>query len=1263
MPICPNKNTQQWKDLVASIKARDPKLSDTRAEAYASYVFFEKGDGSIPTPEEGASIIFKGKTKQLKSDVKEKISLFANMIGVDKAEIKKLNDRLAKGEIKQAEYEQRIKELKYEGRFKEAEARIAAEIEGKKAGRREGRVEERATQREFASRVSEYLKGLVGVGDLSSAQAAAISRRAAKVGTSERSYEKFTKYVDNVIENANYESEMNDIRSMQKAANKGKNALSTMIKEFTKVNPEDIPLNLLTKYKQALDGITGKVKNPGLMKEMYDDVMSIIESSKTKKEFNEVTTLQSAGVALDKIRENKLETIEDYEQAINDVNALKRKLNQLVEEDVITQDDYEKISEEIGFTQEEFESKNKDKVDKIKKVYVDEISSKKIEPKYDISEQERLLLENISEIKKDDMMNMSVYDLYMLNEAIDVANDSYVDVKTLQDALNSYEAIGSYKVAEQLNKLKESNVQTQELVRRLMLKDDVYWENVLGLPASKVGELYLRIITPFRKGVAQYVRTYNDGMSAMRTIEKNFKLSKEQHNKVGMIVHFLQEHMRQFDKKYQGLKDIGKRDEFSAKLFNKRYTDNIASPETVKMLQDVYSEIPKGADGKVNIEDVYNDFVNEGGKYLTKNEIEYVKRYFELTDSFITPRQEYANALRGKPFERIDFYMPREEYRTGKLPSAQAEVSRSGNITIKSPTGEERVARDIMQTDIPKTDFSFLMNKALKSTARDYHLTKMLQGLNKNLNEVYKNIDDNKKQYVDAIVQRMHEGLKAEINSKESDASIDRVDKILSASAMVSLGNPIRTFLQELPSGVVSYPIRSGTYAKGYAQMMKSGKIVKDLKIFTNSPLAIAENIQAKFDADSQEIKVPGILQRYVTWNSAFTERTINNAVWMPKFEDAFFDATGKKFSKTEFENNPQYRKDFKKEINDAGSVADQATQEIVGSTTAASARQTIDDILTTGTSKIRNVFTKTPIKQSLKKDSAWGKIVGYMGNYVYRDYVSSIKGFKEAKEGIQRADLKTTMTGLSKPFGVLVGTALYTYLGHVSFLLTQYITSYAAYLFSDELDEESINYAKERLMEATNPENALKELSQTGIQVMAGKYGADSRTITLAMGTAAYYASKDEETRTKIKKYVKELTFVDIPKLDKVSSGSYGKTSTAKEIAYVGAKSIATAATAMEALVNEAGGIEAAADLLEKISNGEDVGDKKSIAQALKFAFSTTQIMLIMFSGVSIPESRKIQTTIDKIIKKPTKKKGGKMGGGLKSGGFGKSGIKSGGF
>lgn len=261
--ICPNKNMESWGSLVKNIQA-GLNVDESTANDLAEIAFHRKGD--IPSIDEAMSIFDIGsktfakktviksiddifKTSRAKSQAElgyaqgiAEGTLAGEMAGkeagrvegrkegvaegtlagemaqgkVMAAEIRKLNDKLAKGEITKQQLQDRVKELGYEVRFKEAEGKLAAEIAGKIAGRKEGVREQKSFQKEFVAKINEYLKTSQDLkGKISNTQIKAIIRRAANVGTSEINLADFKKYVDNVIQKENYAKDLDDAESLQ----------------------------------------------------------------------------------------------------------------------------------------------------------------------------------------------------------------------------------------------------------------------------------------------------------------------------------------------------------------------------------------------------------------------------------------------------------------------------------------------------------------------------------------------------------------------------------------------------------------------------------------------------------------------------------------------------------------------------------------------------------------------------------------------------------------------------------------------------------------------------------------------------------------------------------------------------------------------------------------------------------------------------------------------------------------------------------------
>jgi hypothetical protein len=1246
----------EWEKLKAGIKEKKPNLNDNDVETWAYVAFDEHANkpenvGKIPTPEQAFDILFPKEKNIVKKGLKKVFNDFKKNIkrgfqegllagqmaqGRDMAkEVSKLKKQLEENKISDSEYKDRIKELEYEGRFKEAEGKLAGEIEGKKAGRKEGRAEEKSFQKEFAARVSEYLADLTGKGKIDNIQAQTIARKAAKIGTSESAFKRFSDYVDKVIENANYANEMADIKKMQQSAKGTKSPLTPQIKSFININPEDLPLDMLTKYKQALDLLTGKVPNPKLMIEMSADIERIKAEAKEDKVFDNVKTSEQALELLNDIHNNKVETIEDYVKIIGDTNKLKRRLNQLLENEDITEEEYNDISSSVAFEQSKFEEKYKDQISKIKDDFINDIKGNKIKPDYDVSPEQKELIDQINDLSDEKLKSLSIEDLYVLNEAIGVANDGYIDVAKLHDVITSLEAKESTGIADELSGLKETTV--SDAAKKLAKTDFTYWANRLGIKANKLGNAFwLKLISPFNKGLADYTKDSKDFSKSVADIFKANKIENEDSHKIGMIVHYLQEYSKKFNEKYKNIKDVGTVDEFGLKLNNKDKTRSIPDKvsdfkkllgykDTETRMKDTYESIPKGKDGMVDLEDVYNDFISGGNKYLTKEQRNALDAITNLFENDVTSKQEYANSLRGKSLEKVLFYMPRMYYKDRVIPTAASEVGKTP-LRIASPFGKERVIKDVMKSDLPMTDFGYLMNTAAKNTFEDYHLTKMLSQARKIINTNLDLLRPENKDVLIATEQELGERLKSQLQGVKSDAGQKFVDKLLSATSVKIFFDPIRAF-KEAAVGFITYPIRGKTGFQGYAEVFKGNKISDAVKEFTKSPIRIKENINANFDIDTGKVSTGhGWLQEGAKWLSGFTESHFNNMIWMPTFRDSFFEMTGEKFDGNKFISDESYRNKFKKELNDAGSIADRETEEIIGATTTGARRRTV----------------AVPFGQ-IEASSTIGKIVGFVGGYTNREYESFIKGMKDFKDRAVQGDVGA-VSELSKPLGIMAGITMMGYLSNATAYLQQ-----LAIAKTLGKDDSSADYYKEQLMSKFDKNGAFQEIIANVGQLAFSQYGSLGRAMADGLATSAYYAAKSNwadkvltpEQNGEImgwsENIMNNITYHKIPKLETKTGRAVSKVTSQKEIDHLLLQNVAALSEISYSLVDLVGGAEAAGELLTK--DPKQVPDKQRDAYlALKTSISTLQFAL-MLNGYAIPMQNIAEKVVNTALQEDDKK------------------------
>lgn len=1230
---------EQGKAMVKDIAKLQDKLakSEISADEYDKQIEELKKDTKYKTSE--AYVV--GQIEQGKKAAKE---------------IRGLEEKVKKGELKQSELKDRIKELEYEGRFKEAEAKLAAEIEGKKAGRKEGGREEKNFQKEFATKVSVYLDELTGKGKIDNIQAQTIARKAAKVGTSDAGFKRFTDYVDNVVERADYANEMTDIKSLQKSAIGKKSPLSSQIKAFTNINPENLPLDMITKYKQALDLLTGKVPNPKLMVELSADIEKIKAESIKVREYDAVKTAQDAMYALKDIKENKVKSIEDYVDLIKDTNRLKRKLNQLLENEDITDEEFEQITSDIATEQSQFEEKYKNEINDIKDNFINDIKENKIEPTYETSPEQKELIEEVNNIPEADLKNLSIEDLYVLNEAVGVANDGYIDISKFHEVLTSIEANKSTGIAKELGGLKSTTIDAQ--AKKIAKTDITYWASRLGISEKKIGtDFWKKLIAPFNKGLADYTKGQKEFGKFVFDKFKENKIDNVQSHRIGIIIHYLQEYSKIFNDKYKNVEGAGTIDEFGLKLNDENKTrwipgkisefkKKLGFKDTESRMREAYESLPKGKDGMVNLKDVYDDFSNGGNKYLTENERKALDAVVDKFETEVSPKQEYANNLRGRSLEKIMFYMPRIEYRepSEKMTGAQPAPT---PLRIASPYGKERIVRDVQKSGLPMTDFGYLMNKAAKNTYEDYFLTKMLSQTRKTLDVNLKELESkpSNQNYLLATKKELGERLKLQLQGVKSDEGQKLVDRILSATAVKIFFDPVRA-LKEAVVGFVTYPIRSKTGFRGYAEVFKNNKLSDDLKSFTNSPIRIKENINANFDIDTGKVSAGhGILQEGSKWLSGFTEAHFNNMIWMPTFRDAFKEITGQNFDGKRFTEDVSYRNKFKKQVTDAGSVADQETMEIVGPTTTGARRRMIS----------------IP-GMDIEAQGVVGKLAGFVSGYTNREYESVMKATKDFSTKIKQGDVAGAASELQKPLGIIAGITMMGYLSNVTFYLQQYAIAKTL-----GEDDSSADYAKQQLMSKLDWKGASQELTANFGQLALSKYGSSGRILADAIATGMYYTAKTDVAQNTLggenaayladwsQNVMNNITYHKVPALQTKKGAAVSTVTEKKELSNLLVENLAVTSEIVNSAVDALGGIKAASEFIGR--REQDVPkDKKDAWLLLKTGVSTLQFGM-MFYGSALPMQNIAERVINTALAEDKQKSASKGG----RGGSGRSGRSSG--
>lgn len=1028
-----------------------------------------------------------------------------------------------------------------------------------------------------------------------------------------------------------------NVKDLHKKARKINHvSFNKAVKDFTSINPNKIPTSILPNYIKALDSLTSRAPR---YQDMIDLYYQIQAANTPKDRYSNIKSFADAEAAWEKIWSNEIKSVEDYRNLFKDINSLKRNLGKLLENGDITEEQYNDIIAEIGTQQQQVEQKFESEIAQLKIDLINEIRNKPISNSSEFTAEENAVIDKFNELNNNDLRQLSPENLFVLNELMDNIKVGEIDLFRFNDILSKAYTIDAGKqVAEQASKselLKGKKVINEQEIRdNISEQESAFWEGLLGLGRRTSGAFQKFIISPFQRAISSYEKEIKDGYDAFLKAKKKYNISDKQMDKIGMVATYLQEYMAQYNPKWKNTKEIGSRDWFKTILetpsmkakypaaaqttWEKIRTAVGFKPKSqIELIEELWKSLPKDANGSVSPEAVYNSYMANDGKFLTKNEKAFFEEMTKWKEDNITDKQRAANEFKGNPFEETPFHMMRIRFSDTGQQVAPKATGESGNVRIEAGTGKERTSQRI---EAIETNYEKAFIKGLEQTARDYHLTKMLQDVNNTLATAKKNADESTKPIINAMSNILSDALNFEFDKKGVGNSFRT---LMQARAALTLLDPERT-LRELLSSAISYPIRSKT-PQGYKQLFGGQKTMRGLLEFTESPLRLRENINKAVDVEDGKITPASKFEKATIYLSGFPERAMMVTAWMPTFNNEFERLTGNKFSSESFNTNKTYREKYGKQIKEAAAAADAQTEKIIGSTTKAGQRKKV----------------KIAPKVSVDKDSPIGQILGFFSNYPYREINEFVNGFKEAAEAIRSGDGGISAAKqLMKPLGITLNVAAYGYLSNLAFNII------AEAIGTDDEKEK----AKEELESLTTLDGFLQDLGGNMASLAAAKYSGGGRALMQTAATIAYANAETKEEKAKIKKWLKDTIYLDPLPLEDVS-GYGGKDKANAALA----RYVPQFAVISDRLIDTMGGIKEIERIYQKIeeSGVESLtNDEQQRLLVLDVMIKSAQLIATA-NGTSLPMYNKLKMFMRGELedagysekKKQTKKQGSTLG------------------
>jgi hypothetical protein len=1041
-------------------------------------------------------------------------------------------------------------------------------------------------------------------------QSKALIKRAANVST-EAQLDKFLDYAQKVIDDANYASDMDDIRKMQKEARKRKHVFyEPMVKTFTSVNPELLPDSILLKYKMALDALNSRTPSYNDMAEIFYDVDQL--ANKPSK-YDSIKTLEQAQEAYDKIAINKVDSVEAYRDLFKDINDLKRRLSQMLGNGDITEDQYDDIMEQVGKDKQAIEDKYASEIASIKTDMVLSINDlvKQID-KDQLSKEELELVQRLEKLNNNDLRSLSLEDIHNLQSLIENLNSGEsLDVFRLSPILDNAE-INSRELkelSEQINKAKDFKTAfdtVEEATRKLSETFSSFWEYTLGLGAKQYGAFQKYIVTPFERAISSYRNELQQGFNFYNEAKKKYGIKdQEQLVKIGMIATYLREYGLSQDPNKKDKKDdkgnqLGTRDWFKNIIENK--STSIPQSE-IDVIKKIWDGLPK-VNGQVDVKAVWDAYQQNQPTYLKQNELDFLKEITQWKNDNMTNKQRLSNELMGKKFEELFFHIKRiRRGKTDTQKKAVVEIGGKGaipNVRIQAGSGLEVVNENLGDIE---ANFEKIFTETLEENLRNYHLAPVLQKVNTLLNKTYGKVNKEQGGYIETIKKNLADAINVEFEAPQRNAIEKLFRNIMKSRAAQILINPVRTIV-ELVSSLTSYPSRAGVL-NAYTELLKNHEVTRMIMKDTKSQFANKFSIVNTFDVEKGELKGVDKTQRASEYFAALPERTLVEPIWSAIFKKNFKEQTGKEFDAEQYKNNPDYSKENSKAIQDAASIADATYGQIAGSTTGFGQRRNIKVIPDA-------VQKSLGIKAKVDAKSFWGSVASFMTNYPFRETETLLKSFNTFSENIKNKEYSSE--DMSKAILPVVGV----FAGALSYNFLQAVTYNVFKLLSGD-DEEKEKAIKE-IKALVNGEKTGQEVLATLVSSLSSRYSGVSRVFISTVGSIIYNMTDDAEQKEATKELIRNITFKNPLEIRKRKTGEVIKYGLGEGIAMKLVEVIPpfmAFADNVEKAVAATNGIEY---IYKKIEKGEELTTPERDAFIMLYTLGAMSNSLSQFWGWGLP-------------------------------------------
>jgi hypothetical protein len=545
---------------------------------------------------------------------------------------------------------------------------------------------------------------------------------------------------------------------------------------------------------------------------------------------------------------------------------------------------------------------------------------------------------------------------------------------------------------------------------------------------------------------------------------------------------------------------------------------NYGRAETL-YLKNIYKNLPKKTvEGKEVID------IDKAIKGLTSREQKMVKKFRDLMDNNLGPKQNFANGQRGIAFESVENYYPhilKHGAKKAVLSEKQEYADWAKNIfnnnnKIASDAGKERISTDINAIE-------FNVNKVvmdrIKQVNRDFHFTQDINNVRELLKDAKNNLPKDYNMYFDALSGRMRDATTLHLNTHASGLNREVLAPLMQSLYSASLLRPGRLIaelgtetirvgvgaaerIQDLPNTFKAIFDKSATnivktrnsvdkiFTKELGEKESIDTALNTILEITDSPFIhkySRHDVEFGKDVGGQN----GLLNRLSNWGLGAVDRGTLFMAYMPAFTKEFKSITGKEFSYTDVKK-PEYQKKYKQAISDAAAIGDRAASQWKNVSVKGQGRTAI----------------LTPFG-GVKASSELAPILTFMGSF---GYLETAMYQKSIRDGLAGESAGTKALGAKNAASILTaGVAYGTAIG-AEILITKYLMDKQIILQSAD-DDKMGKYNEEyelRKLESEFTEEMQKIFTVSGLKkqivsntsfLLTSRYSAVSRGAAILVG------------------------------------------------------------------------------------------------------------------------------------------------------------------